>query len=515
MLRLDKYISKHLSVQLSLMIVLPIAMLLMVSLFIMLFYSREALREEAEQEAKQTLEGTAQQLDNILLSVEQASGNIYWSLQSSLNNPDKMLVFSKELVETNPYIVGCAIAFEPYYYKERGELFMAYFHRTTLDYAEADSSVIVQRDSYDNRPYNEQLWYREPLESGKACWINTMKDVQTEREAIVTFSLPLYGANGQRIGILAADVTLSTLSEVILSAKPSPNSYCTLLDSDGSFIVHPYKSVLTRETIAMQFTDRTDPALREAAKAMLSGETGSRFFREDGDPYYIFYKPFTRSVVPGRALERLNWSIGIIYPEDDIFDDYNRLIYYVLTIAVIALILLFVLCSSYTHRQLLPLRSLTESAQRIAEGDFNEAIPDSHQQDEIGLLQRTFQQMQQSLGKHVDELEQLTIELEEKGKELRKAYDKAQEADRMKTKFLHNMTNQMVAPANAISKDVDALCDLDRHTSQQETNWLANEIQQQGEAITYVLNHLLDMSNESSPSIMTEGTDGKEVFANE
>ena len=109
MLRLDKYISKHLSVQLSLMIVLPIAMLLMVSLFIMLFYSREALREEAEQEAKQTLEGTAQQLDNILLSVEQASGNIYWSLQSSLNNPDKMFVFSKELVETNPNIVGSGI----------------------------------------------------------------------------------------------------------------------------------------------------------------------------------------------------------------------------------------------------------------------------------------------------------------------------------------------------------------------------------------------------------------------
>ncbi len=125
-----KLTGKTLSVRISRMIVFSVATLLTTALVVMLLYSRQVLKTEARQNAEQTLEGTVRQIDNILLSVEQASGNIYWDMLMHLDEPERMWAYATALLESNPYITGCAIAFEPYYYEKYGQYFMRYVHRT-------------------------------------------------------------------------------------------------------------------------------------------------------------------------------------------------------------------------------------------------------------------------------------------------------------------------------------------------------------------------------------------------
>ena len=211
----------------------------------------------------------------------------------------------------------------------------------------------------------------------------------------------------------------------------------------------------------------------------------------------MFFKPFKRNEVQGRYIDDLGWSVGIVYPEDDIFGDYNRLLSYVLAIAIVGLILLALLCCYFVHRRLLPLTLLTNSAQRIANGHYNEPVPDSRQHDEIGQLQNHFQQMQKALAKHVDKLEKLNIDFQARGERLRVAYHQAQAADRLKTSFLHNMTNQMLPPAQIISDRVKELCHI-QTVEAQDLDRMANDIQKQGEVVTDLLNHLLELSKESS-----------------
>ena len=78
--KMPKLLTKTLSLRLSVIIVGATALLLLASLGVMFYFSRKALKQEALQNAEQTLEGTVQHIDNILLSVEQATGNIYFSL---------------------------------------------------------------------------------------------------------------------------------------------------------------------------------------------------------------------------------------------------------------------------------------------------------------------------------------------------------------------------------------------------------------------------------------------------
>lgn len=493
MLFLPKFVTRTMSIRLSLMIVIAIALLLLASLFVMFRFSRLSVKEEALENAKQTLDGTVQHIDNILLSVELATGNMYFSLLPDLNKPERMSLYCRKLVESNPYIVGCAIAFMPNYYPGR-ELFMTYVRRDSVSTPTGVEQKLIESDSYGSLPYTEQVWFTSPTLHGKPGWTDPLKEEKAEGEAITSFCLPIINRQGQYIAVLAADVSIGLLSKIVLATKPSANSYCVLLARDGSYIVHPDTNKLLHQTAFTQTEQGADPTVKEAILAMLAGETGYKYFHLDGKDSYVFYKPFERVQVPGRTIEQLGWSVGVIYPEEDIFNNYNRLLYYVITIAVIGLLLLFILCRIVTHRQLQPLLMLTRSAQRIADGNYDEVIPDSKQQDEIGRLQDNFQQMQQSLSAHVSELEQLTTALKDREAGLREAYGHAQEANRVKTTFLHNMTNQMMKPAAAIEEDVKALCAINSENEQQAADRLTEDITRQGTSITSLLNNMLDNS---------------------
>lgn len=494
---LAKLINKTLSVRLSLMIVSSMALLLLASLIVMLHYSRKTVREESLQKAAQTLDGTVQRIDNILLSVEQTTGNFYLNIMPHINNPDMMYVYSRKLVEQNPYVTGCAIAFEPNFYPGR-DLFMAYFHRD-------DKGDIVQSETFANTPYTEQLWFTNPIEAKMPKWQTPLAEDIPGIEPLITFSLPFFNIEGKPIGVIGVDVSLNLLTNIVLETKPSPNSYCTLLDSKGMYIVHPDKSKLHKQSVFSTAEHSPDSSVKEAAQAMVSGETGNLPFRMNGIDYYVFFKPFNRATMPGRSIGKLGWSAGIIYPEDDIFGDYNDLHFYVLAIALVSILLIYLFCRLFIHRQLLPLRMLSEKAQLIAKGQYDEPIPESRHKDEIGRLQNNFQQMQQSLAVHIGELEQLTEQLQERDKGLHEAYNQAQKADRLKTVFLHNMTNQMIDPSSAIDKAVVVLCGINSddpgdHTSYsttENTSQLIDDIQANGNTITELLNNLIRLSDET------------------
>lgn len=494
MARLNTKITRTLSVRLSLTVVIAIATLLMVALFTMLRFAWNVVKEETLNRAEQTLETTMQHIDNILLGVEQSAGNIYIHMVNHLNEPDRMYTYCQKVVETNPNISGCAIAFEPYYYKERGEYFMVYVHRAPDGKLITSDSPYIQEGIFGKHPYNEHFWYTSALEKMRPVWIDPLKNQDIMEEAVTSFCLPIYNIKGERVGVMGVDVSLSLLSQVVLAAKPSRNSYCTLLGSDGSYIVHPDSNKLLHQTVFTQTAMGADPSVEEAGKAMVAGESGYKSFRMNGVNNYVFYKPFKQEAIQLRSMADLGWSVGIIFPEDDIKADFRLLLYYVVGIAVVGLLLLLVFTQVITHRHLLPLRMLTKSAQSIADGHYDEPIPDSRQHDEIGRLQDNFQHMQQSLAVHVRQLEELRTTLQERTGVLQEAYGKAQEADRMKTSFLHNMTNQMTVPVNAINDSVRALCDNYHGMDQQQTAQVVEDIQQQGKTITELLNNLLDAS---------------------
>ena len=111
--------------------------------------------------------------------------------------------------------------------------------------------------------------------------------------------------------------------------------------------------------------------------------------------------------------------------------------------------------------------------------------------------------MQQSLGVHVSEMKQLSDTLQERGEVLQAAYEQAQAADRMKTQFLYNMSNQMMSPVKSIFSDVMTINDSYDKLTDEDCNQLADDIQQKGDKITGLLNQLIAES-EKKKNVTTE-----------
>ena len=447
MSQLKSYIRKTLSFRLSLKVIAALAILLVLALCIMFFFSRKALKEEAISGAAQSLEATVGRIDNILLNVEQATGNIYFKMMNYLHQPEKLKMYAQRLVDENPYIVE------------------THFHWNT-DSDAVDTSIVG--------------------------WITPQHDFQDSSEAYTVFRLPIL--EGQKtLGAIDVTVSLTQLSKIMLEGKPSPNSFCVLLDKGGKIIIFPDSTFLNKNAFEMTevFDDNSE---KEAIQAMTSGETGYKYLKMEGKDCYAFYKPFVRAEVPGRAQIDLGWSAGIIYPENDIFGDYNRLLNIVLIIAIIGLLLLFIYCRFFIHRQLVPLRQLELAAQNIAEGSYDAPIPDNRRQDEIGRLQKNFRQMQQSLATRVGEMQRASDLLQERREVLEATYEEAQSGDRMKTNFLYNMSDQMMTPVSSIRNCVTIISEHANELSEEETATLVDEIQQQGGRITSLLNVLITES---------------------
>lgn len=506
MLKLSKIALPHTSIRLNLMVVFEIVLLLFLSLTVLLYFSRQGLKEEAFQNAEETLEGTVQHIDNILMSVEQTAYNVYQELQGHLGEPDRMQTYCREIIENNSYVTGCAIAFTPYYYKDQ-EFFITYVHRKV---SQEGGNTLVTTNSFGKRPYTQQEWYMAPLRTGHACWTDPL--VEEEDEGVtLSLCLPIYAKHAKAearskkdiLGVMAVDVPISLLSQIILAMKPLPHSYSLLLGKNGSYIVHPdTKKLMRQETVFDLEANGEDISVRQAAEAMLAGETGYKSFSMDGEDWYIFYKPFQRSWSTkaaelgakefGIPMEKLGWSAGLVYLEDDIVGEYNFLVYMVLVITIAGVLVFFILCRMVIRRQMRPLRMLTKSAKRIVEGHYHEEVPYTQREDEIGQLQNHFLQMQHSLAGKSDELEQLTAMLTKRSKELQKAYGRTKGSDRMKTSFLHYMTNQMTVPSDLIERSVTKLSNNYATITPAEAEYEVDVIKKQSEIILDLLDHMVE-----------------------
>lgn len=458
-----------------------------VTLGILAYFSHKAIHKEAMNNAEQMLEATVQDIDNILLSVEQTTGNVYYDMLQHLDNPSRMYTYSREIVASNQNIVGCAIAFKPGYYPGKN-LFMAYVHRK--EPGKIGNTELITSDTFTDHPYTQQAWFANHIETGRIAWIDPLKGDETEDEPLVCFSLPFSDSKNQRAGVIAVFVSINQLSKIILAAKPSANGYAVLLANNGSYIVHTDKEKLQSPVIFSQLESNADHREIEAAEDMLLGKSGMKEFTRDGKDWCVFFRPFERIDMEGRSSGKIGWSVGLVYPEEDVFGSHNTLLFMVIAIAIVGLLLFFMICSLVIRRQLKPLRLISSSARQMAAGNYDHMLHTIDRQDEIGLLHNRFAKMQRSLHRQVDKLEGDISQLQHTGDMIKAANEKAVETDAMKTSFLQYITSQMFSPTESIDNNVTKLCNQYHDLSKEEIKNHVDKIHEKSNTMLELLDQM-------------------------
>jgi sigma-B regulation protein RsbU (phosphoserine phosphatase) len=390
------YIRRKLSVRVSLWVVMFAAVIFIAALGFLFYLSRETVRQEAISRASQILDKTSLRVDSILNRVEVASNMTKWLVQRHSDMADSMFVYSQGVLQNNPDFYNCSIAFEPYYFKDKGRYFSAYTKHN------GDSIRTIQGGS-DSYQYFFVDWYLMPQLLGKPCWTEPYMDfdVATNTSEMVTsYCQSITNNQGLVIGVINISLSLNWLSQTISAVKPYPNSYSIMIGRGGTYFVHPDTTKITRQTIFTQTMEQPDTALSALGYAMQHGEEGMKCMNIGGKDSYVFYKP----------LGQTGCSMAIVCPESDIFSGFDRLRRTIIAIVTVGLLLMLFFFIRIITQELQPLQQLANEAETIASGQFDAELPNFQRIDEIGQLSHSFGNMQQSLMKYIGELKDTTAQ---------------------------------------------------------------------------------------------------------
>ena len=115
----DRY-KKSFPAKLSLYVISVITILSFVLVGVFYHYSTETLSQEAEDKIESMAAQANLRVSALLSKVEKIPENLGWMIVEYVKEPDSLFGITRRIVKDNPEIFGCAIAFGPYYFPEKG-----------------------------------------------------------------------------------------------------------------------------------------------------------------------------------------------------------------------------------------------------------------------------------------------------------------------------------------------------------------------------------------------------------
>ena len=369
--------------------------------------SRRIALAAAEREAVNEIDSLAARVQDVLHAVEEGTLVLARSVETLEPDDEGLDRLLRAFVPGNPEVYGAAVAFVP----RAGGRRVHYYHRrpgSPADIVPADLAA----DSYR---YWEQEWFVEPVRSGEARWSEPYRDVGGGEVAMVTWSVPLRGPDGAVAGVATADLRLRWLDGLVRDVELGRSGLALIVSRSQRLIAASGRGlgegIDTSERVLGEVTPEARSRFQPIVERMVAGESGFEAVEVADRRYRLTFRPI------GHA----GWSIAVLYPEDELFEEVGwlRTVQGGLALGGLALLTLVVVLLSRRLTQ--PLVALAASADHMATGNLDASVPAATTRDEIGRLTDALQHMRDSLKTYIKDLQETTVAKERLEGELKVA----------------------------------------------------------------------------------------------
>jgi phosphoserine phosphatase RsbU/P len=369
-------------------------------------FTRHTIEKTTRENTQLLAENAINEIEKVIRPVQMIPENLAWMMESNSLSEDSIYSFLEKLVAKNPTIYASTIAFEPNMSKGGMK------HFAPSAYREGEKIGTTQLGSADF-DYFIMDWYEIPAMLGQPYWSEPFYDTRGAGTLLSTYSVPFYlNKNGQRKlgGVITVDISLDWLTKIISSVKILKTGYAFLVSRTGVFVTHPKREYIMNQTLFTVAKEDKVPAMREIGRTMIQGKDGyaSVKYNERGK-IWIYYN----------SLPSSKWSLGVIFPHNEMYADIHDLTILILLLSMIGLGLLVFITVRIINKQINPLTLFAKSALKIAEGHFDTELPKIESQDEMKELHDSFEFMQKELAEYVVDLKETTTAKEKIESELR------------------------------------------------------------------------------------------------
>ena len=312
--------------RLSIRIMMVLIVMSAVIMSVVYFITKDSMAREAESRYEGIIMHANEKIRGVLSDVYLGAINNLDDIQRDLNDPDKLQAHLERMVKQNMYMSSCRLIFEPDYYPSRGHNYEIYAWRDS-------SGVVKGRQMNENHSdYIINKWYKTAFDKEKGDWTPPYFDRAASQQLTTTYMTHIRDANGRKVGMLGADVSLEWLrlrhqrvdaeNHERFEKGFKKQSYSFIISNDGTYIVHPdEKRVLHQKIQDVAFLTHDIPAERYARK-MMDGESGMGRLEKNGETHWIFYS----------FVKYTEWTVVIVVPGEIIYRNGNVLANYIVIV---------------------------------------------------------------------------------------------------------------------------------------------------------------------------------------
>ena len=295
---------KSLQTRSSLAILITAAVLLEGTAAIQYIFARNGIRNEVRQRARTELQVRNLEIQNVVSDVETAINNLQWLLDWAVSHPDSIYSTLQLIIHNNPIITGCAIAFEPGYFPDKGRWYEPFVGREN-----GTSGKIVRRQiGTAEHDYHTMTWYTDGLTSKGGHWTEPYVDDAGSKMMVCSYTLPVHDATGRVVGVFCSDVSLEWLADLF---GHHGNAFTLLASRSGRLLACPDKTQVMTTTIQEMAAKHSDSMIGVVNANMLAGDSGDAEIKtDDGEKSYIYYSP-----VEGGT----GWTMAVVFSDREIY----------------------------------------------------------------------------------------------------------------------------------------------------------------------------------------------------
>ncbi|MBD8069592.1 methyl-accepting chemotaxis protein [Bacillus sp. PS06] len=201
---------------------------------------------------------------------------------------------------------------------------------------------------------------------------------------IVLTSAPVYGHNGELVGVASGGSPIESLLNIISNMKLGKSGYVTVFTSDGTIVAGKNKE----DTINKNIADYENSDLDKLVSNSMNGETDVIETTFNGENSLIFYS---------KASE-MDWGIMASVPTKEAFADANSLLNYFIIITIVFIVLGAIISYVINRRLIKPINVINNRIEELAsnKGDLTQRLT-INRKDEVGDLANNFNSLLDSL----------------------------------------------------------------------------------------------------------------------
>ena len=334
------------------------------------FISRDKLKAALSAEAEQSLLAYSEQVNAWLhdqgkFVLDQA--NAVGDIGRYTGNHDNIVDYVKTAVPLNDALLDCYAGYED------TTMHMAMFTNDTLP----EGYDPRTRDWYIGATSNNGLIYTEPY-----------VDVSSN-EIVFTVASPIKEGSKQT-GVLACDIAITTVLDIVSKMHITDNGYPVLIDADGNYLVHPNEEFAPTKDGDLRKVEGLYKELTQAASKTPSMTQHTDY--DNNEKYFVFTK-----------LSDPDWVVGYVIPTHDIDSALYGLANIFVMLFVISLAISLGTVFLVMNHRLKPLKGLAKSAEQIAEGDLSVKL-EYPSDDEIGVMCTEFSKCIESMHNYITDI---------------------------------------------------------------------------------------------------------------